>query len=388
VRAHEYFRELATLRSSGGLTRNQFDELDEHMRGCAECRTVADQSDTIDLLLLEAAEHARPTQIPVHLSRKLHSQHWLKSQSINANTQRATFVRYLLIAAGLLLLLAGSFYVGRLTGHGSQDLVIRGPQPNLPGPTPTPAPVDQTTITDKLRKANAELQARTQELHAVQQNLDQLLQGRQELQARNSELSSENEKLKTQVANQQHELQAALADSSELRAKEQADHVAADLAETQLRQLQQSEAKLRQTVEEAKRVQALLSDAQKLMEDPNLHTLNVDEEVEGKKRQGHILCSERLCEFYAWNIGDVSATKQSIFNLWGQTEQKGQSRIVNLGQFELDNAEAGRWLLKFEPRLLSQISSVFVTREKRGNALQPTGERMLIREIAVLHQGR
>lgn len=388
---HDYFKQLAVLQGSGSLTVDQSYELDGHLRGCAECRVLADECDTVVLLLLQAAEAAEPTTFPNDQRYVLRSQRSSSQlmHGVRATTKRPSFLKLMFAASALLILVAGSFFVGKQAGResrNSQPTVSRAQNSTRIENAPA-ALADRVNPSDQLRSTIAKLESKTQELRALQQNYDQILQGRQTLQNRVSELAPENEQLKAELASAQNELQAAKAESSDLQRKEQADHVAVDLAEAEVVRLQQSETKLRQQLEESKRVQALLTDAQKLMEDPNLHTLYVDENIRGKERRGRIFYSEgQYCKFYAWNLGDPATTRDATFYLWGENQEGTQKKIINLGQFQLANAAARRWVLNVDPHAISHVTSVFVTREKTATA-QPTGEKMLSREITPLYGG-
>lgn len=385
---HHYFEELSVLESCGVLSSEESQELQAHMLACESCRTLADQCDTTVNLIRVAAEASHPTPIPPHLMKKLKDP---RTYGIETATRERPSFLSLVFTVLLIVAIAASasFYAGR---HSVKTTVIQKPV-QLAAKSEGPArPTSQAAAVNQAEDLNQPSVRRTgmtpggQQLQALQNNVDDLLKGKQQLQNHVNELENANHKLQSELETRQNELESARAELTDARRKEQADHLATDLAETELRQLRQDSTKLKQDLQESKRVQALLTDAQKLLEDPDLHTLDVDEHVRGRDRRGRIFFSEgKFCKFYAWNLGDPATTKNSVFYLWGETSDGDQGKIVNLGQFQLASQTARRWLIDVDPHSITQITSVFITREKSATT-EPTGERMLSRVIKPLYE--
>jgi hypothetical protein len=78
--------------------------------------------------------------------------------------------------------------------------------------------------------------------------------------------------------------------------------------------------------------------------------------------------------FYAYDLDQEPEIKTaSTFQAWGQ-RGPDRSKALNLGIFYQDNASKQRWVLKLDdPKTLAQIDAVFVTVEPRGGSHKPSG---------------
>jgi len=381
---HEYFERLAVLESSGVLTNPESQELQEHMRTCAACRETADQCATVGLLMGIAAEHSHPTRVPPNLVRRLKCIDSAENEPAGVRS-RSSLLPIISATTMVFVLMAASFVIGRRTrGPGaaspsSPAQAIEQPRSSVTLPNQNNAQLHDITV---------QLRTRTEELRIARENLSELKQKSQLLQDRIASLQDSRQRTQLDAEDRQQQIEKLKAELKTLTSQEQADHLAASVSEGEVRRLQESEAKLKSELDESKRVQALLADAQQLIVDRNMHTFYVSDDKPGKQGHafGRIFYSEgKLFKFYAWDLNDPAKAKESRFYLWGET-QDGRQQVVSLGQFQIDNAADGRWLLRADPRLLSQVNAVFVTREKGLTVKQPTGERMLSREIKPVHQ--
>jgi hypothetical protein len=82
--------------------------------------------------------------------------------------------------------------------------------------------------------------------------------------------------------------------------------------------------------------------------------------------------------FYAFDLDRApSPFKEATFQGWGVHGSSKSAR--SLGIFYRDDQKDNRWILKYsDPRVLSEIDSVFVTIEPRGGSRKPTGARALL----------
>lgn len=372
---HEYFERLAVLEISDALTNAESQELQQHLLTCDVCRETADQCSTAGTLMGIASEQYHPIRVPADLVRRLK-----RIDSPDRVRSWSSLVPIISAAALILVLTTASFFVGRWSS---------GPLREAPSPParameqPQPATSVEDDSTAQLGTTTAQLKSRTAELRKAQEDLNQLREKRKQLEDRIESLEQANQQGQVEAKNNKEQVEKLAAELKTVRSQEEADHVATSVSETEVRRLKENEAKLKSDLEESRRVQALLADAQQLIVDRNMHTFYVSDDKPGKERHpfGRIFYSEgRLFKFYAWDLSDPTKAKESRFYLWGETQDQGQ-RIVSLGQFQIDNAADGRWLLKADPKLLAEITSVFVTQEKGVTAKQPTGERRLRREL-------
>lgn len=375
-RPHEYFERLAGIERSGTLTKPESQELLQHLQTCESCRLMADQYDTVALLMTVAGRKYHPDRVPPDLIRRLKS---IGSGNLESPKRSSTAI--ISVIAAILVFVAASFLVWRGIG-GTRREPLRLPEQAKPHPL--------EAIQDSaapLQNIAAQLASRTEELHSVQRSLQESVQKVQELEGRIASLESSNQQLQADLGSRQGELDKLKTELKDVSSKEDADHVAASISEIEVSRLRQNEAKLNDDLQEAKRIQALLTDAQQMIVDRDMHTFYVYDDKPGKEHHpfGRIFYSKgKVFKFYAWDLGDVSKNKESFY-LWGETQTSNQ-QVVNLGQFHIDSVPDDRWLLKVDPRLLTQVTSVFVTREKGVTENQPAGERMLSREIKPVRQ--
>jgi len=189
-----------------------------------------------------------------------------------------------------------------------------------------------------------------------------------------------------QLANQLSESDAAFARVSEELKSLRGSH--AQDAATMLAQDSRIETlseQLSTQTEDLERERTLLAagrDIHDLMGARNLHivdVLDVDSRGEDQRAFGRVFYTEgKSLIFYAFDLGDRAAAKRNAsFQVWG-SRGTTQSPVENLGIFYVDDRKQNRWVLKFEdPRVLTEIDSVFVTVEPPGGSSKPTGHKFL-----------
>ncbi len=123
-------------------------------------------------------------------------------------------------------------------------------------------------------------------------------------------------------------------------------------------------------------------DIRDLMGARNLHIIDVfDTDTKGKSRKafGRVFYTEgKSLIFYAFDLnGTKVQNAKHSFQAWGERDGQNSS-ARSLGIFFVDDAAQRRWVLKIDdPRVLSQIDSVFVTVEPFGGAEKPSGQKLL-----------
>ena len=124
-------------------------------------------------------------------------------------------------------------------------------------------------------------------------------------------------------------------------------------------------------------------DVRDLMSARNLHIVDVfDTDPKGKTRPvfGRIFFTEgKSLLFYAYDMPDAKLKEASYqFRIWGKKEGPNQ-RARNLGIFFSDDKSQKRWVFEYgDPKVLSEIDSVFVTLEpSNGDPNRPKGDKLM-----------
>ena len=123
-------------------------------------------------------------------------------------------------------------------------------------------------------------------------------------------------------------------------------------------------------------------DITNLMGARNLRIIDVsDVDGKGKTRKafGRVFFTEgKSLVFYAFDLADTKASaRPASFQAWG-AQGANLPSAKSLGIFFNDDHSTNRWVLKFDdPRVLSEIDSVFVTVEPVGGSKKPTGTPLL-----------
>ena len=124
-------------------------------------------------------------------------------------------------------------------------------------------------------------------------------------------------------------------------------------------------------------------DVRDLMGSRSFHIADVfDVDSKGKDQQafGRVFYTEGKSTliFYAFDLNDRNtARRNASFQVWGK-RGPAQAPTHSLGLFQIDDQKQNRWVLRFEdPRVLSEIDSVFVTVEPPGGSAKPTGRQFL-----------
>jgi hypothetical protein len=87
--------------------------------------------------------------------------------------------------------------------------------------------------------------------------------------------------------------------------------------------------------------------------------------------------------FYAYDLDQQETKRAQAFQAWGRRGPDWK-QALNLGIFYEDNASKKRWILKLDdPETLAQIDAVFVTLEPHGGSNKPSGKPLLFAYLRV-----
>jgi len=215
-------------------------------------------------------------------------------------------------------------------------------------------------------------------------------------QLRTNEAASEKERASllataadrnAQISDLQGQLNQALAQAGTLRAEldkaESSSQSALVEDQTKIRELTDQLAEQSAVLEREREMLAANRDIRDLMAARNLHIADVfDTDTKGKTRAafGRVFFTEgKSLIIYAYDLNDHRVQDAGYhYRVWGKKEGPGQA-AKSLGIFYSDDKAQRRWVFKYDdPKILSEIDSVFVTLEPPGNnPTEPKGDKFL-----------
>jgi hypothetical protein len=410
---HERYEEMCAVAAIGELPDWEFDELQDHMSVCDQCRRLYRDFGRIaanDLGTFavprqsESSNFAGAPPIDDLLSKCItragieRSDRCLVPGPGSAKTEKKAFFSNLLftplrrrsayVLAGTTVIFASSlvgFEAGELqlrpTVSELQNRLSRAASPAVKATTEQPAAGQTDAIAEvsqSSEKLALRLRARTEqygllarekrqiqdELASATARLDELNAQALNYQTRWQQEHAARTDLQTQLSDTQEELgrqeQALLDLDAKLRLKERE---IAKLASRELPSVEDGEAK-------------------SLFGARDLHIVDVyDVDGHGNTQRsfGRVYYVEKkLLLFYAFDLEDKKHNRATAgFQAWGYKEANAD-KPQNLGLFYVDDASIDRWVLKVNnPKVLEHVEVVFVTLEPPQGSSSPKGRRLL-----------
>jgi Putative zinc-finger len=429
---HDEFLELCAVSTSGQLSEEEQNRLQEHLAVCPACREAlreyesvvneaipaigAEQSNRVDPgpgFSQSRAEKAFFDRLAKEDGRQLQGAE--KKTGIPSAFRRVLPISpestwrhvWMLYAAGILLfvtLCLSAYWVG--VRHGTD--VARSAPPVPPANQPqvaaqTPASLEeqlsdaahereiaqaQIVQRDKaLSNFRRQLQQQAAEINRLkvaQDSLEADLQsdkaGKQDLIQQRTELGQKLEAAQVESQALQQKVASLTQQSTSEAAQAKALGVKVD---DLTRLLQDREASLNQQDE----LLAHDRDVREVMGARNLYIAEVydtDEKGATRKPYGRLFYTkEKSVIFYAYDLDQQEGKHPQTFQAWGRRGPDFK-QALNLGIFYEDNASKKRWVLKLDdPKTLAQIDAVFVTVEPRGGSEKPSGKPLLFSYLRV-----
>lgn len=291
-----------------------------------------------------------------------------------------------LVAAGLILfMLCAKAAMSFAYGHDS-------PPPALPVPqvvisSPSFAPPGNSSVRAETENAKEQLAVLKQELATLKALETQESSRLRELEAQNEALTAALRRKEETNKTLQASIQEASQDRDNLTQKlsqfqsdRTVEKVTAIVQQSEATRLQDQIKRLEDEVAEQEALVAQAREAQDLITARKLHLVDVhDADPNGKNEKafGRIYYAEgQKLVFYAYDLADPRKVNKTFY-LWGQRDG-GTAVVHKLGIFHSDDPKDRRWVLRCDdPETLAQVNMVFVTMEKRENAEQPGGKRLL-----------
>jgi hypothetical protein len=425
-RRHRQYEEMSVLAATGQLGGAQMYELNQHIARCPSCRSFLESVAQVSVQALPlvaenrwmSAEVAPPEGIRGRFLSRLASaaksaeagpvlefvanpdkqklvvkegkQHENKKRGVEGESPRAEWslgLRWSLATAavGLAVGIAG-FFAGVRMRPDSLQVVFPAETA-----TRTGAALEPAARMSRLEQQKSELEGQLAELK------QKLVNAKQEQDALTNELASAKARLTAYSAQTQEESALSLARSQEAKnqvgsLQGQIERLNRRLADSDVKlgvQLQTTEeltAKLEATEGELRRTRdlnAAKNEAGDLVAARNLHIIDVyDADTKGNRQRsyGRVFYVEgKSLIFYAYDLQDAGRFSANVvFRVWG--EKTGTNETTHsLGILHNDDASQNRWAMTFDdPKVLTQINSVFVTAESSNRHSDgPRGKKIL-----------
>lgn len=413
---HEHFEALCAAASIGQASGAELAELQEHLAGCLGCqqayadflqlgsvRAVADANSTHEITGPEAIGYIDSALFREKFLKKAEAEGILVSGARIGSTfpePRSAAIKLkwhtrvaLGVAASVLLALGlVGVYWGKFFPHVSSSL--SGRTADMPRPVPagtTFGDQDRKASISRLEKENRRLTIEVAELKASLGKQSSILDQTKATAAASERdravLLSATKKRDAQIDGLQRQLTEAETEVASVQAKlekSQTGNEATVLADqARIRELTEQLAEQSSALEREREMLAANRDIRDLMAARNLHIADVfDTDTKGKTRArfGRVFFTEgKSLIIYAYDLNDRRVQDAGYhYRVWGKKEGPGQT-ARSLGIFYSDDKSQKRWVFKYDdPRVLSEIDSVFVTLEPPGkNPTEPKGEKFL-----------
>jgi hypothetical protein len=424
---HGRFEEMCALAVTGQLGGPQMTELNEHIAGCCACREYLESmaQTSIQTMPLLADKYAPESVIPPpagmrdrFLARVAAEDLSGKNRpSLRPRRAQAEFISLpldptpsgpRLMAAKSSSALSSAVWRSALAIAACGALAVGGYyvgiRRNAPGASQTrklPAPVALTPSNGSTASEPDRIGELEQQRATLQSELAQL---KEKLSAAETERTS----LRNELAAAQEKLTTAAAqpEAALQRASEQNQEATSQIAALQShvdrlnQQVAQAEIKLdvqkqndddlttklaltEDSLQKERDLKSATSEMGELVAARNLHIVDVyDADPSGKRQRafGRVFYIEgQSLVFYAYDLDGPGEFKSNVvFHVWGG--KAGVNEVTHsLGILHKEDANQGRWAMTFDdPKVLTQINSVFVTAESASKGSdQPRGKKVL-----------
>ncbi len=413
---HEHFEDLCAAASIGQASGAELAELQEHLAACGDCQQT--YSEFLQLSAVRCATDSEQQEVTGaealgYIDSALFREKFLKKaqaegivfsrqklsspipdpQSGVSKRGSATYFG-LAVAASVLLVLGavGGYRLKSSRGTLQSADAVKSADAFAPRSAPDKS-MDQT-LEASISRLEAENRRLTSEISSLKGALAEQSSTLGQLQAtdatsdkeRASLLSVAKERDAT-IDDLQRQLNQAQAEVASVRTQFESDRAAnqATVAADQIRMGELSDQLAEQSAALQREREMLTAnkDIRDLMAARNLHIADVfDTDTKGKTRTafGRVFFTEgKSLIIYAYDLNDRRVQDAGYhYRVWGKKEGPGQA-AKSLGIFYSDDKAQRRWVFKYDdPKVLSEIDSVFVTLEPPGkNPTEPKGDKFL-----------
>jgi hypothetical protein len=428
--SHDEFLRLCAVATSGSLSAEERNRLEQHLSHCSGCREAMAQYEALIGHVIPALAPEPPTEnlagegahwsleeAETSLFARLEEEETQPEQYGNKETPeplksdrerqmphssgdslwRHVWWQY---AAGLLLIVSLGFSLYR-TGlrrgvqiAGQSRLTARSiqspaaPQPTKSNTNLSPATAEGGANDAEIIALRAQLEQRAIELAQIKTLEARLEKDLGDKEADAARLSEEKADLNRQLEIAQANLQSIQQKLNLTAGQGSQDAVRLTALETKVTELTDA---MRERDQEAAHDQELLDhdrDIRELMGARDLYIAEVYDVAktgDTQKPFGRVFYTKgKSLLFYAYDLDEQPGIKSaSTFQAWGRRGPDRQ-QAVNLGILYQDNASKKRWVVKSnDPKTLAHIDGVFVTVEPPGGSSHPSGTPLLFTYLRI-----
>lgn len=388
---HDHFEQLCAAAVAGHITRDELVDLQEHMETCANCREfVGDVRQVMGPAILEFADKRSPVKKPAGAAERFIAR--AHSEGIPLGRKRPSQARWSRRQKGIVLCAVAAFIALFFFLYPKFLAEDRRPPSSTTKVVQPPTIPGENSETEALRLETARLKEQVQNLQlqakATASKIDSDREALKVADRRGAEVSSQLNALETAKSDLGKRLEDRDAQVAQLTKNlqrltslKEANEIAVQADESELRSLRESDAKLRTDLHRAEALAAAAKDAKELIAARNLHVVDVNDVNENGKKQkpfGRVYYAEgQMLRFYAYDLSDPGKVNTKLqFYVWGE---KNGVTVKTLGVLHSDSLADNRWKLDFnDAAVLARIDTVFVTVEnEQTHVTRPNGKRIL-----------
>lgn len=414
---HEHFEEICATASIGQATPEELHELEEHAAHCEACGraySICVDFAAQNFTAVDASAELSPQEAEQCLNSELFTRRFYEragregivfSDEVEGKAQVAftplpAFRRkfswmnpmWAVAAVALigLIILTGYIYrndfvLSSPASWMSASNHIPVPSPSLVKPDPRVAELTAASLKlqAELDRVNAELRKDTGRLRATEEELSDAQNGRRQLDAARTTLMAQLSDVRGRLADSQAVAAQAQQEAAKMRDQANDADATSVAAQFRIHDLSQDLKEKTAAWNQERRLLTLGHDVTDLMGARNLHIVDVvDTDPHGGTRPafGRIFFTEgKSLVFYAYDLNEAKIEKAGYqYRIWARKESTGY-HVRSLGIFYADNKAQRRWVYKCnDPKILSEIDSVFVTLEPAKHELsEPKGPSLM-----------
>ena len=421
---HDEFLELCAISTSGQLTREEQQRLQEHLAVCPSCREAMQQyeavvSETIPALGPDP-ENFEPDpawsqeQAEAQLFQRLALEEELKDQARAEGNRASNIIRavplpvnqatwrnvWTLYAAAMVLFVALGVCVYQLGVGQSRTIANPATAPTQQNQDALEQQLSDTThdrevlrardqqrdkLVADLRRQLGLQSAEISKMRLAEENLTSDLRDRE---AGKQSLSQERADLAQKLDAAQGQVQSLQTTLDSLEQQSSQDRGRATTLEAKVNELSHLLRDREETIDQKDDLLARDRDIRELMGARDLYITEVYDVARNgqtKKPYGRVFYTKgKSLIFYAYDLDQQAEVKSAgTFQVWGRRGEH-REQALNLGIFYEDNAAKKRWVLRLDdPKVLAQIDAVFVTIEPKGGSPKPSRSPLLFAYLRI-----
>ena len=421
---HDEFLELCAISTSGQLTREEQQRLEEHLAVCPSCREAMQQYEAVVSEAIPALgpdpENLEPDpswsqeHAEAELFQRLALEEGLKvraradgnraSKSIHAvplPVNHATWRNvWTLYAAAMVLFIALGICVYQLGMRRSRTIATPATVPTQQNQDALEQQLSDTAndrevlrardqqrdkLVADLRRQLGQQSAEISQMRLAEENLTSDLRdreaGKENLSQERADLAQRLDAAQGQVQSLQTKLESLEQQSSQDKGQQRA-------LEAKVNELTRLLRDREEAIDQKDELLAHDRDIRELMGARDLYITEVYDVARNgqtKKPYGRLFYTKgKSLVFYAYDLDQQAEVKSaSTFQVWGQRGEH-REQALNLGIFYEDNVAKKRWVLRLDdPKVLAQIDAVFVTIEPKGGSPKPSRSPLLFAYLRI-----